>query len=44
MLHCGKAKGYNVKALRGLISERKRDAAALAEEREAVDVYRDLLL
>ena len=39
-----KHKGYDVKALRRLIAERKRDAAELAAEREAVDVYRDLLL
>ena len=39
-----KSKGYNVKALRRLLAERKRDAADLQEEREAVEQYRDLLL
>ena len=39
-----KSKGYNVKALRRLLAERKRDAVDLQEEREAVEQYRDLLL
>jgi len=39
-----KAKGWNVKALRRLLAERKRDAADLAEEREVVEMYRNLLI
>ena len=39
-----KSKGYDVKALRRLIAERKRDAAELEEERLAVQHYRELLL
>lgn len=39
-----KSKGYDVKALRRLIAERKRDAQDLADERAAVEQYRDLLL
>jgi len=39
-----KSKGYNVKALRKLLAERKRDAGALAEEKETVEIYRNLLL
>lgn len=39
-----KSKGYNVKALRKLLAERKRDAGDLAEEKETVEIYRNLLL
>jgi len=39
-----KSKGYNVKALRKLLAERKRDAGELAEEKETIEVYRNLLL
>lgn len=39
-----KAKGYNVKALRKLIAERKRDFGELQEEREVIEMYRELLL
>lgn len=39
-----KSRGYDVRALRRLIAERKRDAAELEEERAAVEQYRDLLL
>ena len=39
-----KSKGFNMKALRRLLAERKRDAAELAEEQELVAKYRNLLL
>ena len=39
-----KSKGYNVRALRKLLAERKRDAGELAEEKETIEVYRNLLL
>lgn len=39
-----KSRGYNVKALRKLLAERKRDAGELAEEKEVIEVYRNLLL
>jgi uncharacterized protein (UPF0335 family) len=39
-----KAKGYNVKALRKLMAERKRDAADLLEEKQAMELYKELLL
>jgi uncharacterized protein (UPF0335 family) len=39
-----KAKGWNMKALRRLLAERKRDAADLAEEQEIIEMYRNLLL
>ena len=39
-----KSKGWNMKALRRLLAERKRDAADLAEEQEVVEQYRNLLL
>lgn len=39
-----KSKGYNVKALRKLLGERKRNAGELAEEKETVELYRNLLL
>ena len=44
MFTVAKSKGYDVKALRRLIAERKRDAAELEEERLAVQHYRELLL
>ena len=39
-----KSKGFNMKALRRLLSERKRDAADLQEEKEFAEMYRDLLI
>lgn len=39
-----KAKGYNVKALRKLLAERKRDAAELLEEKQIMELYKELLL
>jgi uncharacterized protein (UPF0335 family) len=39
-----KSKGWDTKALRRLLAERKRDAADLAEEQELVAMYRNLLL
>jgi uncharacterized protein (UPF0335 family) len=39
-----KSKGYDTKALRRLLADRKRDAAELAEERELVERYQDMLL
>ena len=39
-----KSRGYNVKALRKLLAERKRDAGELAEEKEVIELYRNLLL
>ena len=39
-----KSKGYDTKALRRLLAERKRDAADLAEEQELVAQYREMLL
>jgi uncharacterized protein (UPF0335 family) len=39
-----KAKGYNVKALRKLMAERKRDAADLLEEKQVMELYKELLL
>lgn len=39
-----KAKGFNVKALRKLIAERKRDKQDLDDEMEALEHYRSLLL
>jgi len=39
-----KAKGYNVKALRKLLAERKRDAAELLEEKQVMEMYKELLL
>jgi uncharacterized protein (UPF0335 family) len=39
-----KSKGYDTKALRRLLAERKRDAAELAEERELVERYQEMLL
>lgn len=39
-----KSKGYNVKALRRLIAERKKDAGAEQELRDAMEHYKGLLL
>jgi uncharacterized protein (UPF0335 family) len=39
-----KSKGYDVKALRRLLAERRRDAADLAEEKALAEQYRELLL
>jgi len=39
-----KSKGWNVKALRKLVAERRRGAADLREEQDAMAMYRDLLL
>lgn len=39
-----KSRGYDVKALRKVLAERKRDAAELAEEREVMALYQQLLL
>lgn len=38
-----KSKGYDVKAVRQVIKDRKRDAAELAEEREIIEQYKLLL-
>ena len=39
-----KSRGWNTKALRRLLAERKRDAAELQEEQEISALYRNLLL
>ena len=39
-----KSKGWDTKALRRLLAERKRDAGELEEERQIVEQYRNLLL
>lgn len=39
-----KSKGYDAKALRRLLAERRRDAAELAEEKAMVEQYQELLL
>ena len=44
LMTVAKSKGWDTKALRRLLAERKRDAAELAEERELVEMYRNLLL
>lgn len=44
MFTMAKAKGYNVKALRKLIAERKQDAKAAEELRDAMEHYKRLLL
>ena len=44
MMTVMKSKGFNMKALRRLLSERKRDAADLQEEKETAEMYRDLLI
>jgi len=38
-----RSKGYDVKALRRALSERKRDAEELRAEKEAAQMYMDLL-
>jgi uncharacterized protein (UPF0335 family) len=44
LLTVAKSKGFNTKALRRLLAERKRDAGELQEEQETVAMYRKLLL
>jgi len=39
-----KSKGYNVKALRRLLADRKKDAAAEQELKDAMEHYKALLL
>jgi len=38
-----KARGYETKALRAIIRERKRDRSELAEEQAIIDLYREAL-
>lgn len=38
-----KSKGFNVKALKRVLSERKRDSGELSEEKEVAQLYMDLL-
>ena len=38
-----KSKGYNVKALKALVRERKRDADELRQERDSLELYKQLL-
>ena len=44
LMTVAKSKGWDTKALRRLMAERKRDAAELQEEQEIVAKYRNLLL
>ena len=44
LMTVAKSKGWDTKALRRLLAERKRDAADLEEERQLVEQYRNLLL
>ena len=44
LMTVAKSKGWDTKALRRLLAERKRDAAELQEEQEIVAKYRNLLL
>ena len=44
LMTVAKSKGWDTKALRRLLAERKRDAGELQEEQEAVAMYRKLLL
>ena len=44
LMTVAKSKGWDTKALRRLLAERKRDAAELQEEQEIVAMYRNLLL
>lgn len=44
LITVAKSKGFNTKALRRLLAERKRDAGELQEEQEIVALYRKLLL
>jgi uncharacterized protein (UPF0335 family) len=39
-----KSKGYNVKALRRLLADRKKDAAEEQETRDVMEQYKNLLL
>lgn len=39
-----KSKGYNVKALRRILADRKKDAAQERELQEVVELYRSILL
>lgn len=39
-----KSKGYNVKALRRILAERKKDAGQEAELKDVIDRYKSLLL
>lgn len=39
-----KSKGYNVKALRRLLADRKKDAAEEQETRDVMEQYKSLLL
>ena len=38
-----KARGYDTKALRAIIRERKRDRSELAEEQAIIELYREAL-
>lgn len=38
-----RARGYDTKALRAIIRERKRDRSELAEEQAIIDLYREAL-
>ena len=44
LMTVAKSKGWDTKALRRLLAERKRDAGDLEEERQLVEQYRNLLL
>ena len=44
LMTVAKSKGWDTKALRRLLAERKRDVADLEEERQLVEQYRNLLL
>lgn len=44
LMTVAKSKGWDTKALRRLLAERKRDAGELEEERLIVEQYRNLLL
>ena len=44
LMTVAKSKGWDTKALRRLLAERKRDAAELEEERQLVEQYRNLLI
>ena len=44
MMTVMKSKGFNMKALRRVLAERKRDAADLQEEKDVAEIYRELLL
>lgn len=38
-----KSKGFNVKAIKKVLSERKRDKGDLAEEQQIIDLYKSIL-